>query len=87
MLTSIFLFCLSVGAFATNDFNAVIQKYDSLYQMGKYEQLIKELIPMLNSDALNSYENVSQKGIIYINKLIADSYRMLEMYTNAYGWY
>lgn len=87
MLTSIFLFCLSVGAFATNDFNAVIQKYDSLYQMGKYEQLIKELIPMLNSDALNSYENVSQKGIIYINKLIADSYRMLEMYTNAYAWY
>ncbi len=87
LLINILILSLSIGALASSDFNEIIQKNDSLYQTGKYEQVIKELIPILNSIGDSSYENVSQKGIIHIRNLIADSYRMLEMYTNATRWY
>ena len=91
LIISIFLFSIGANALAINDFNGMVVKCDSLYQTGKYESIIKELVPAIevidNGKAKGTYKNITESNIVHARNLVADSYRMLGKYTHAAEWY
>ena len=91
LIISILVFSISTSVLAIKDFNEVVLKCDSLYQIGEYEPIVKELRPAIevigNGKAKGSYENITESNIIHARNLISDSYRMLGKYTNATEWY
>lgn len=73
--------------FAVTDFDKEVSRWDTLYKSGNYQQVIKEIVPVITTletvGAGGSYTNITDDNFIHAKNLMADSYRMLGKYTKA----
>lgn len=85
------LFSIGANVLAVSDFNEMVLKCDFLYETGKYDSTIKELMPAIevidSGKAKGTYDNITESNIVRARNLVADSYRMLGKYTHAAEWY
>jgi len=84
----VFLVCNT--AFANEERDESLLKYDNLYQDKEYELIVKELAPAVAAREQGKESPVifdTGADIVYARNLVADSYRMLEKYTQAAVWY
>src|SRR5690554_4838259 len=86
----ILLIALSVNTMlSTFSFNDdEMERYEKLFKEGEYEKIITELSPEVETYEWNRPKsNLSESTIEIARNLIADSYRMLNQFTNASLWY
>jgi hypothetical protein len=79
-----------ITVFANEGQDENLLRYGDLYQDRKYELIVKELAPAVAAREQGKESPVifdTGADIVYARNLVADSYRMLEKYTQAAVWY
>ncbi len=90
MRVFVLVFLVGITIFANDAQDTSLSKYDNLYRDGKYELIVKDLVPAIaaNDEGKDSFITFNiGSDIIHARNLVADSYRMLEKYTKAADWY
>ena len=84
------VFLAGITVFANEGQDENLLRYGDLYQDRKYELIVKELAPAVAAREQGKESPVifdTGADIVYARNLVADSYRMLEKYTQAAVWY